>query len=183
MNWLIRSNSLIALALCGAMFTQPALASVVFDVTGVWSDGGTLSGTFTTSDNLLGLEATSLIVAGGTNGLDSVNFNDASYITAGSNNLPDAFLLNAVSSVTKTLGLRFLTSLSTGSTTLLSGASVNSQAGVFGRVITSGSVTPRIASSPVPEPTTWAMMLFGFAVVSFAMRRQRGVTTRFGYSA
>jgi hypothetical protein len=27
--------------------------------------------------------------------------------------------------------------------------------------------------SPVPEPSTWAMMLFGFGAVGFAMRRRR----------
>ena len=34
-----------------------------------------------------------------------------------------------------------------------------------------------IAIAPVPEPATWAMMILGFGVVGFAMRRRRGVAT------
>jgi len=36
----------------------------------------------------------------------------------------------------------------------------------------SGGDTP-----PVPEPSTWAMMLFGFGALGFAMRRRRGKET------
>ena len=42
----------------------------------------------------------------------------------------------------------------------------------------SGGDTP-----PVPEPSTWAMMLFGFGALGFAMRRRRGKETlRFRYA-
>ncbi|QDZ09087.1 PEP-CTERM sorting domain-containing protein [Sphingomonas panacisoli] len=34
------------------------------------------------------------------------------------------------------------------------------------------------ALAPVPEPTTWAMMIVGFGLVGSAMRRSRKVTTR-----
>lgn len=30
-----------------------------------------------------------------------------------------------------------------------------------------------IAINPVPEPATWAMMLFGFGAVGYSMRRRR----------
>ena len=43
----------------------------------------------------------------------------------------------------------------------------NSGAGSLG-----GSITIRQAAA-VPEPATWAMMLFGFGAVGFAMRRRR----------
>lgn len=152
------------------LIAQPAMASVIFNVSGVWDDGGTLLGTFTTSDDLLNLEATSLIVAGGTNGIDSVNFNDQSYITAGANNLPNGFFLNAVSSVTKTLRLSFASPISTMSTSLLAASSTNTQDGVGSRSIVSGSVTPQVLTASVPEPSTWAMMIFGFVAVGSALR-------------
>ena len=34
-------------------------------------------------------------------------------------------------------------------------------------------------NSPVPEPSTWAMLLFGFGVVGFALRRRLARTTAF----
>ena len=37
-----------------------------------------------------------------------------------------------------------------------------------------GSATGReVVTPPVPEPSTWAMMLFGFGALGFAMRRRR----------
>ena len=39
-----------------------------------------------------------------------------------------------------------------------------------------GSATGReVVTPPVPEPSTWAMMLFGFGALGFAMRRRRQV--------
>ena len=35
-------------------------------------------------------------------------------------------------------------------------------------------ITPSDVTAPVPEPGTWAMMLFGFGALGFAMRRRRG---------
>jgi hypothetical protein len=40
----------------------------------------------------------------------------------------------------------------------------------------SGSATGG-ETPPVPEPSTWAMMLFGFGALGFAMRRRRGKET------
>lgn len=38
-------------------------------------------------------------------------------------------------------------------------------------------------NAPVPEPSTWAMMLFGFGALGFAMRRRRkDVKVRFNYA-
>ncbi|MBK7284314.1 MAG: PEP-CTERM sorting domain-containing protein [Sphingomonadales bacterium] len=34
-------------------------------------------------------------------------------------------------------------------------------------------------NSPVPEPSTWAMLLFGFGVVGFALRRRLARTAAF----
>ena len=44
-------------------------------------------------------------------------------------------------------------------------------------------VGPEVTTPPVPEPSTWAMMLFGFGALGFAMRRRRkGDTTRVRYA-
>ena len=37
-----------------------------------------------------------------------------------------------------------------------------------------GSATGREITTPVPEPATWAMLLFGFGGIGFAMRRRKG---------
>ena len=47
----------------------------------------------------------------------------------------------------------------------------NTQRAVFG-----------IAAAPVPEPSTWAMLLLGFGAVGFAMRRNRRVRTVVSYA-
>lgn len=154
-----------------ALAVSPAYASVTFDVTGIYSDGGTLSGTFTTDDALTTLESTSLTVSGGSLGLDSVIFNDASYITAGTQDLPNSFSLLALSTVNKSLSLVFSTPLTLSGATL-STASDNYQQYVGTRTIVSGSVVNPDATA-VPEPASWALMLTGFAAVGFALRRRR----------
>ena len=49
-----------------------------------------------------------------------------------------------------------------------------------------GSVASRAnyqpIGAPVPEPATWAMMLIGFGMIGFGLRRREKVTTRVRYS-
>ncbi len=58
----------------------------------------------------------------------------------------------------------------------------------FGGTFTTqdGSVAQRPNFQPitaaVPEPATWAMMLFGFGAMGFAMRRKRTVTTNVAFA-
>ena len=40
-----------------------------------------------------------------------------------------------------------------------------------------------VAVAAVPEPATWAMMLFGFAAIGFAVRHRRSVTAQVSYAA
>lgn len=159
--------AMTALTLALALVASPVQASVTFTVTGTYSDGGTLSGTFTTDDALTTVQSTNLTVAGGT-GFDSVIFNQASYISAGTNKLPNSFSLFAGSSVDKSLSLFFSSALTLSGATLTS-ASSNYQEFVGTRTIVSGTVTNPDA---VPEPASWAMMLLGFAGIGFAVRRR-----------
>lgn len=162
-----------AAMIAAAMTASPAFAAKTFTVSGSFSDGGTLSGTFTTSDNLLMLESTALIVAGGTLGIDSVIFNEASYISAGTNSLPTSFTLVAISSVSKRLGLTFESAL-TSDGALLSTASFNQQDGSGTRTVTSGrAIGPGTGVGAVPEPSSWAMMISGFALAGTALRVRR----------
>lgn len=162
---------MIAPALALATVGSPVHASVIFNVTGTYSDGGTLSGTFTTDDALTTLQSTSLTISGGSLGLDSVIFNDASYIAAGTQNLPNSFSLLALSSVNKGLSLVFISPLTLSGATL-STASDNFQQFVGTRTIVSGSVANANPIS-VPEPASWALMLIGFAAVGLAFRRRQ----------
>lgn len=160
-------------AMCAAAMTvSPALAAKIFTVSGSFSDGGTLSGTFTTSDNLLTLQSTALLVAGGSLGIDSVIFNEASYIAAGTNSLPSSFTLVAFSSVTKRLGLTFQSALTLDGA-ILSTASFNQQDGAGTRTVTSGrAIGPSFGV--VPEPSTWALIIVGFGLAGTAIRVRRG---------
>jgi hypothetical protein len=158
-------------ALALALVAAPAQATVTFNVSGSYSDGGTLSGTFTTDDALTTLESTSLTVSGGTLGLDGVIFNEASYITAGTQDLPNSFSLLALSSVNKSLSLVFSSPLTLSGATL-STASDNYQQFVGTRTIVRGSVV-NANPSALPEPATWAMMLLGFGGIGFQLRRRR----------
>ncbi|SIO16668.1 PEP-CTERM protein-sorting domain-containing protein [Parasphingorhabdus marina DSM 22363] len=40
----------------------------------------------------------------------------------------------------------------------------------------------RVLTAPVPEPSTWAMMIGGFGLVGGAMRRRRKMTTKVSYA-
>lgn len=49
---------------------------------------------------------------------------------------------------------------------------------------TAGSTTYNFeVAAPVPEPATWAMMIGGFGVVGFGLRRRTATTTRLSYGA
>lgn len=61
----------------------------------------------------------------------------------------------------------------TGPTTKLSFSSSPGEGNFYGAALDSVSV-----SSAVPEPATWAMMLLGFGLVGFGMRRGRGHSRR-----
>ncbi len=46
---------------------------------------------------------------------------------------------------------------------------------VLGEIAGDGRLTLTSASAAaVPEPATWAMMIFGFGIIGYATRRRRG---------
>lgn len=46
-----------------------------------------------------------------------------------------------------------------------------------------GAFNGSVSATAVPEPGTWGMMLLGFGVIGYAMRRRGKVTTRVNYLA
>ncbi len=54
---------------------------------------------------------------------------------------------------------------------------------VTGKVVTApASYGGNLSFTPVPEPTTWAMMLVGFGLVGFALRRRQSVKTAVSFA-
>jgi hypothetical protein len=153
------------IALMVSAIHHPAKADVLYDytITGTYA-GGTLSGTLT-------FDATSGLVS-------SANI-DASSVGTFSNILPGQgapffspadWLVTIGSGGPNALGLGLETyaSLSSGSpTTLASFTSFTSQP--FDQPF-SGSLQ---ISAAVPEPSTWAMMMLGFAGLGFLASRRR----------
>ena len=50
-----------------------------------------------------------------------------------------------------------------------------------GFVTATSAAIPAFAAA-APEPTTWALMILGFGIIGFAMRRRRQVATRVSYA-
>ena len=48
--------------------------------------------------------------------------------------------------------------------------------------VNTGQIYRQFAVTGVPEPTTWAMMLFGFGAVGFSLRRNRKVSARIRFA-
>jgi hypothetical protein len=63
---------------------------------------------------------------------------------------------------------------------IVSGA--NNYLVITGTARGNGSYGGNLTFTPVPEPGTWAMMLFGFGAVGFGMRRRQKQTTRVRYA-
>ncbi len=153
----------------------PASAAVVFNLNNVTLvDGGTLSGSFTTSDDLATLIGFS-ITSSTNNGWPYGNFTGTTYTLGNATSL----FWNATQGLSATfpkakLNLFFNSPL-TSTGTALNQTTSETQKG-YNRYLTSGSVSA--VAGAVPEPATWAMMIAGFGLVGAAMRR-RAAKVRF----
>lgn len=169
----MKFNMMFCAALAVAAFSAPASAAVVFNLSNVHLvDGGQLTGTVTTSDDLSTLLDFSIV----STPKSSVhgNFAGATYTLA------DA----TYTSWNPALGLSalFLQSLSTLSLYVAdplsaTGASLAAASNevVWGkgtRWAVSGELVAQQQPGLVPEAATWAMMLAGFGLVGLSMRRR-----------
>lgn len=156
-----------ALAISVAV-SAPVQASVIdWTLEGVtFDDGGTASGTFSidsSTGHLVSYDITT--TAGSTLGRTVYDPSTAPFVGYG-NYGPNSFLLLTVSGATY-ITLEFLNPLTSGGIDpIVTGYDFVTNTGSYEcnncapfRVVTAGEA----ASSPVPEPSTWAMMLVGFA--------------------
>ncbi|MBW6527050.1 FxDxF family PEP-CTERM protein [Sphingomonas sp. RHCKR7] len=174
-------RSVVAIAVAAAVGAAVPAAAATFPVgspnfTATAGAGGTFSGafnntgiasgtfsdtfTFTLPTNGLGsgTVTTSVTDLGSVNDLDftSVTINDiAATITRMSNGAFEVAFINNVPIVAGELNRLVVNGVSRGN-------------GAYG-----GQATFTPVNSAVPEPATWAMMIMGFGVVGYAMRRRR----------
>ncbi|OJV29380.1 MAG: hypothetical protein BGO24_03985 [Sphingomonas sp. 67-36] len=153
----------------------PASAAVVFNLDNVkLVDGGTLTGSFTTSDDLSVLEDFSITSAGG-NGWPYGVFTGTTYTMADAIN--PVFWTSAQGISAKFAGGSqlniFFSSALTAAGAMLDQTTSETQKLAGSRWLTEGSVSAVAGAGGVPEPATWAMMIAGFGLVGAAMRRRK----------
>ncbi|MCG2840040.1 PEPxxWA-CTERM sorting domain-containing protein [Sandaracinobacter sp. RS1-74] len=161
-----------ALAGAGLLSAAPASAVVVFELKNVTlQDGGQLTGTITTSDDLntlVGLEITSTSNHNWPYG----NFIGRTYNFA---DILPGFVWNTAQGLqawfagpTARLDIFFAQPLTLAGADLAVSANEWQQA-AGARAVVSGSL------GVVPEPAAWAMMIAGFGLVGASMRRRRAI--------
>jgi hypothetical protein len=169
-------KALTAALAAGAAMTlaAPAHAAVVFNLDNVMLvDGGTLTGTFTTSDDLSQLLDFS-ITSSANSGWPYGNFPGVTY------DFDDATSIDYTSARgfraifdTGYLDIYSVLPISlTGSTALdqTTAETFRNQT----RYLTGGSISA--VATAVPEPATWALMILGFGIVGAAMRKRQRVS-------
>jgi hypothetical protein len=169
--------AIAAVVAAGSLAALPtaAKADVTWFVTGTFSDGGTVDGTF--NINAYGyLSGYDLLTTGG-DGFSSFDYTEQnSYFSNG------AFYVDAQPDYQQDLHLEFVGDLSipVANNPIVGGDQGPSYEcqGSFGCYVptTDGAlryITSGFASAAVPEPAIWAMMLAGFGGLGMALRGQR----------
>jgi hypothetical protein len=186
----MRKTYLAAAASLGALMlaSTPASAAITIGLNDVKFDlGGTLTGTFTTTDDLSDLLDFSFTTSADDYGWFFGNFPGATYTKADAHDWsilwnPSGFITGLSASFGElfgnpafsTISLVFDGNLSDSGTTplLLSNETVLTwDGGTRFSHISSGSVSP--VAGAIPEPGTWALMIGGLALVGASMRRRK----------
>jgi len=159
-----RFLAVVGMALLAA--AGSASADIIWKFNGVtFSDGGTLSGTFTTNDTLDSLLGFDLLTSGGA----SVGFHYTPGTANSLSSLP-AILVLEPASLDHILQVTFLGGLSAlGATITIGQFDSFEQIGSVHREITAGSVAPATA---VPEPATLLLLGAGLIGLFFQGRRR-----------
>jgi hypothetical protein len=156
--------------------SAPIQASVIdWTLEGVtFDDGGTASGTFSIDSSTGDLVSYDITTTDGTTLVGTVFDPSTAPFVAYGDYGPNSFLLLTVAG-TRYITLEFLNPLTSGGTDpIIPGYDPVSNTGSYecnncapARFVTAGEAT----SLPVPEPSTWAMMVAGFAALGFAAYR------------
>ncbi len=169
----MRKTLLTAFASLTAMMmaSAPASAAITFNLNNVnFNGGGSLTGSFTTSDDLSTLLDFSITTTANNYGFFG-NFPGATYTLANASNVLWSSVLGLsadFSSPISQIGLLFAAPLTSNGTALaLSDETVVKWNGGI-RFATSGTV-----SAAVPEPATWALMIAGFGIAGASLRRRK----------
>ena len=163
-----------AAAISIAVAASPSQAALFdFTLTGTNANGGNVSGsgTFTTTDMATDGAYTITAISGMFNSvaIDSL-------LAPGSYELNDN-LLFASTPYLDVLGVSFTLANNASTEVNIYYSSLNSAYQYFrtpngSGTLTSFTVTPSGTAGAVPEPATWAMMVGGFGIVGFGMRRR-----------
>jgi hypothetical protein len=169
---------ILTAALAAAAFLVPASvqAAMIFNVSGTFIEGGTLTGSFTTNDDLTALEAVDITTT-------TTQTSHYTLASASFSNLSDSMQLKLFSP-NRLLNLVFDPSLSPSGVTNLGSQSYQVQGNIQNsdRKYLTGTVTAANTSGAVPEPETWAMMLAGFAAIGWGMRRRQNPSVRLNFA-
>jgi len=167
-------------AAAAACLPGSAMAAKIFTLQNVTlQGGGTLTGTFTTNDALTQLLAVDITSSANSSWLisyGSVNYNmlaNASWLS-GSTTAPTLQVTNALGTQQMKLNLMAFSGTG-GNVSTYNSYEYQLLAGT--RSVISGTVA--VVTAPIPEPTTWMMLIGGFAFIGFCLRRTNSAVVSF----
>lgn len=174
------SKTILMASAFAATMSSPAAATELLDVTMTFTSGATFEGTVTFADDFSSYSAVNGQLFGYQNGVYTgavstpINWVwDTSNRSTGSNNFSN-WLMGPGPQQTYDTWIKLAYNYADPSNlTFTSGVSEGGTDNTinYGDAFVRGSFG--LVEAPVPEPSTWAMMLFGFGAVGFGMRRRK----------
>jgi hypothetical protein len=162
----------IICAVAASCLSNPAMAAKIFTLQNVTlQGGGTLTGTFKTSDDFTQLLAVDISSSANSSWLISygaVNYNSLANASWSYSASPTLQVYNVLGTQQVKLNLLALSGTG-GNISTYNSSEFQLLAGT--RAVISGTVA--LVTAPIPEPGAWLMMIGGFALVGGMMRRRK----------